>query len=332
MVKNKILITIFIFLFYFSGIEVIYTKNTGKPYFEKAYSIEKEDPDKAIQYYFRAIEEGLNYDLKKTALWRLHFIFKEKKQFIKAWKILNQIPHKNSVESKFFDDVKYYAKLQKEDFLRLYNAIIENNINEVKRIYLYASPILKREILDYYLEKNTDSVIQELALVDTYNNTIDSKLFLVSYYMEKNYYDKAEDILYDLSINNSESLTASYKEKILYLLGKIKREKSILDSIHYFLLSANYSTTSRDYEKELALAMYSLYRSGYEDIVYELSDYIYYIPNEPMQKLFILLVKTEKNPDKNNLFELKKLVATLNKESFLVQKAQKLLIANGFYE
>jgi hypothetical protein len=51
-----------------------------------------------------------------------------------------------------------------------------------------------------------------------------------------------------------------------------------------------------------------------------------------MQKLFILLIKTEKNPDRNNLFELKKLIATLNKDSFLVQRAQKVLIANGFYE
>ena len=38
-------------------------KNLGKPYFEKAYSIEKEDPDKAIELYNKALKEGLDADL-----------------------------------------------------------------------------------------------------------------------------------------------------------------------------------------------------------------------------------------------------------------------------
>lgn len=310
----------------------IYPKNLGKPYFEKAYSIEKEDPDQAVQLYYKALQEGLDQDLKKTTLWRLYFIFKEKKLYLKAWSILNQVPHNISVENKFFEDVRYYTKLEKEDFLKLYKSIQGNDIHQLKSIYFNASPILKKEILDYYLEKQNETMIQELAFMDSSNNAIDSKLFLATFYLEKNLFHKAEEILYDLSIHRASELTDDYKEKILYLLGKVKREKNILESIPYFLLAANYAQTSRDYEKELALALYSLYRAGYVDIVYQMSDYIYYLPNEPMQKLFILLIKTEKNPDRNNLFELKKLIATLNKDSFLVQRAQKVLIANGFYE
>lgn len=306
-------------------------KNLGKPYFEKAYSIEKEDPDKAIELYNKALKEGLDADLRKTALWRLYFIYKDKKKYILAWSILKQIPNKSSVENKFYEDVQYYTKLSKEDFLNLYKAIQENDLSTLKIMYRNASPFVKKEILDFYLEKNQNQIIEDLAFVDT-NSNIDSKLFLANYLIENNRYEQAEKILFELSTNDSHQLSYAYKENILYLIGKIKREKNILDSIPYFLLSANYSTTSRDYEKELTLALYSLYRAGYEEIVYELSEYIYYLPNDPMQKLFVLLIKTEKNPTKNNLFELKKLIVNLNKNSFLVQRAQKVLIENGYYD
>ena len=310
---------------------ILQPKNLGKPYFEKAYSIEKEDPDKAIELYDKALKEGLDADLRKTALWRLYFIYKAKKRYILAWSILKQIPNRSNVENKFFEDVQYYTKLSKEDFLNLYKAIQENNLSTLKTIYQGASPFVKKEILDFYLEKNQNQHIEELAFVDT-NSNIDSKLFLANYLIENNRYEQAEKILFELSTNDSHQLSYAYKENILYLIAKIKREKNILDSISYFLLSANYSTTSRDYEKELALALYSLYRAGYEEIVYELSEYIYYLPNDIMQKLFVLLIKTEKNPTKNNLFELKKLIVNLNKNSFLVQRAQKVLIENGYYD
>ncbi len=310
---------------------ILESQNLGKPYFEKAYSIEKEDPDKAIELYNKALKEGLDTNLRKTALWRLYFIYKDKKKYILAWSILKQIPNKSNIENKFFEDLQYYTKFSKEDFLNLYKAIQENDLITLKTIYRSASPFVKKEILDFYLEKNQNQYIEELAFADT-NSNIDSKLFLANYLIDNNRFDQAEKILYELSVNNSRELHYAYKENILYLLGKIKREKNILDSVYYFLLSANYSNTSRDYEKELALALYSLYRAGYEEVVYELSEYIYYLPNDPMQKLFVLLIKTEKNPTKNNLFELRKLIVNLNKNSFLVQRAQKVLIENGYYD
>jgi TPR repeat protein len=91
-------------------------KNLGKPYFEKAYSIEKEDPDKAIELYNKALKEGLDADLRKTALWRLYFIYKDKKKYILAWSILKQIPNKSSVENKFYEDVQYYTNFRKKIF------------------------------------------------------------------------------------------------------------------------------------------------------------------------------------------------------------------------
>jgi hypothetical protein len=61
-------------------------------------------------------------------------------------------------------------------------------------MYRNASPFVKKEILDFYLEKNQNQIIEDLAFVDT-NSNIDSKLFLANYLIENNRYEQAEKIL-----------------------------------------------------------------------------------------------------------------------------------------
>ncbi|MCS7204250.1 MAG: hypothetical protein NZ853_00970 [Leptospiraceae bacterium] len=300
------------------------SSNPAISLFERAYDLEKENPNQSIEYYNQAIQMGLPQDLKRTAMWRLYFIYLEKKQFIKAWQILSQIPNRSSAEKKFFEEMNYYAKINKDEFLQLYNAIKQNSLKDVKRLFKTINPILKQEILDFYSDTNED-LLEELVNDQFPNNPIDTKLFLANYFIEKNKLSKAENLLLEVSTDYQNELSPTYKEKILYLLGKIKRERNMLDAIPYFLTAANYSPTVRDYEKQLALAMYSLYRSGYEEVAYNLEEYIHHLPNEPMQKLFILLIKAEKEPSQKNLQELKKQTLQISENSFLKERAQKLL-------
>ncbi len=300
------------------------SNTSGKEFFEKAYSLEKENPELAIEYYNKALELGLKSDLKKTTLWRLYFLYKEKKLFIKAWQILNQIPHKENVRKKFFEDVLYYAKIQQDEFITLYTHLKNNRTTELIPIYKKASPILKKEILEYYEDKGDEDILLNLIQSEN-NNSIDSKIFLASYYIDKQSYKKAEKVLLEISTNNQNELSNSYKEKILYLLSKIKKETNLFSSIFYNLLALEYTTVSIDYEKELALAMYGLYKNGYEEVSYNFLEFIYYIPNEPMQRLFILLLMAERDPNNKNLIELRKLAKQLDPNSYLVIRANKLL-------
>lgn len=324
--KLKFFICIQIFL-----ISYVYPKNFGKNFFEKAYSIEKEDPDQAIMYYHKALQSGLEWELKKTTLWRLYFLYKGKKLFLQSWDILNQIPNSQNVEKKFFEDVEYFGKISKDDFIKLSSAIKNNELKMVREIFLKSSFYIKNEVLDLYLKKGLEEVIEQLLNEENYAD-IDSKLLLTSFYIDKKYYEQAEKILYKISLENAETISSSQKEKILYFLGKIKREKNLQDSIFYYLLSGNYSETTIDYEKALSLGMFSLYKLGYENSVYKLSEFIYNIPIDPMQKLFYFLIQAEKNPTNSNLFELKKIILNIHKDSFLVQKGKKLLKSYGYLD
>lgn len=320
---KKTLIIFTILSIILSSVE-LKSNTTGKEIFERAYSIEKENPDLAIEYYNKALEMGLKSDLKKTSLWRLYFLYKDKKLFIKAWEILNQIQHKQNIREKFFEDVVYYTKINQEEFITLYNHFKNERISEMLAIYKKASPILKKEILEYYESKEKEDIL--LNLIQTENNdSTDAKIFLASYYIEKQSYNKAEKVLMELSMNNANEMPSSYKEKILYLYSKLKKDTNPLQSVFFNLLALEYTTISVDYEKELALAMFGLYKNGYEQVSYNLLDFIYYTPNEPMQRLFILLLMAEKNPDNRNLTELRKLARQLDQNSFLVTRANKLL-------
>lgn len=98
------------------------------------------------------------------------------------------------------------------------------------------------------------------------------------------------------------------------------------------MYAANYSFLEEDYEKNLSLALFSFYRSGYESISYELVDFIFLEPKDIMQRLFIILLKSEKKPTKENIKELRKLLTEIKNQNFLTEKARKLVATYKEYE
>ncbi|MFN3604277.1 MAG: hypothetical protein ACK4UJ_06185 [Leptonema sp. (in: bacteria)] len=324
MKKRNLMLFVSLFLIMepFKG---IYSDRISIHYFEKAYSIEKENPKEALKYYKEALKLGLEPDLRKTALWRIYFLLKEEKKYIQAWEILSKLNRKQNIENKFFEDLEYFDKINKDQFLKLFNFLKTDDYANVKKYYEKASPLLKRNILDYYLEQNKDQFISELLLIDSSSDLIESKVFLINYYLENNKYEKAEEILKFISKEQKDSLNDKNKSTILYLMGKIYREREILDSSLYFLYAANYSLSEEEYEKNIALAMFSLYKGGFEEVAYELIDYIYLEPRDLMQKLFIYLVRAEKNPNRENIKELQKILLQIKENNFLKERAEKLV-------
>ncbi len=330
MIKKKIILpfrlVISFLILYFMITPFVYSdnQNSGKSKFEKAYSLEKEDPHLSIQLYQEAIQEGLEPKLRNTALIRLYFLFLNKRNFIYAYKILNQIPGKQINEKKFFEDLEYFTKLSKSNFLDLYNAIMNNAIEKIKNIYNNSPSEAKYLILNYYSELNKNHTIDELIESEK-SDDIENKLFIVNYYMSKEKFKEAEKVLYETSIENQNQLTPNQKKIILNEIAKIKRNTNILESISYFFISANYNQSVEDYERQLSLAIFSIYLSQNYDIAYEFSKFLYYEPRELHQKIFYLLLKAEQNPTKEILYELKKHVYSVDKENFITERAKKLL-------
>lgn len=310
----------------------LYSNQIAKNYFERAYSIEKENPEEALKFYKLSLESGLEPELRKTALWRIYFILKEKKNFIQAWEILSKLNRKQNLENRFFEDVEYFTKLNKADFLQLYNSIKKNDNTNVKYYYEKGNSVLKQNILDYYLENNRESLISEFLLIDNSSSSFESKVFLINYYLNNQRYEKAKELLETISKNYIDNLNSENKAIILYLLGKVYRERQILDSSFYFFYAMNYSNSDQEYERNLALALYSFYKSGYETIAYEFVDYITLEPREILQRLFIAILRTEKNPTKANLKEIEKILYQINENTFLTEKARKILNKYKSYE
>lgn len=334
-VKKEKLIFSFIFflcLQSFLSAKEEWKKEESKHIIEKAYAIEKENPIEAIKYYKQALELGLPEDLERMAMWRMYFIYKENNKFLEAWEILNKLNPKESIQNKFFDELQDYAQINKDEFLALYSYLKNNDYSQVKKIFEKSNVILKKQILNYYSEQKNEKLISELLAMSSENNSLDTQFYLVDYYLENQNYEKAKKILENLSENHKEILNADHKAMILYLFGKIQREKNILDSSVYFLYAANYSFLEEDYEKNLSLALFSFYRSGYESISYELVDFIFLEPKDIMQRLFIILLKSEKKPTKENIKELRKLLTEIKNQNFLTEKARKLVATYKDYE
>lgn len=310
----------------------LYPNQIAKNYFEKAYSIEKENRKEALKLYKLSLESGLDPELRKTALWRMYFILKEEKNFLQAWEILSKLNRKQNLENRFFEDVEYFTKLSKSDFLQLYNAIKKKDNTNVKYYYEKGSSILKQDILDYFLEYNQENLISEFLLIDSSSRSFESKVFLINYYLNNQRYEKAKELLETISKSYIENLNSENKATILYLLGKVYREKQLLDSSFYFFYAMNYSNSDEEYERNLALALYSFYRSGYETIAYELVDYISLEPREMLQRLFIAILRAEKKPTKTNLKEIEKILYQINENTFLTEQARKILNKYKFYE
>ncbi len=323
----------FVFLLFLLFLQVdLYSKEESRIYLEKGYSIEKENSEEAIKYYKKALELGLPEDLQKVALWRMYFILKNNNKYIQAWDILSTLNPKESVQNKFFEELEDYVKIKREDFLTLYSFLKNNDHTRVKSFFEKSNVILKKQILDYYSNNKNDKLISEFLDISSESKSLDTQFFLVDYYLEDQNYEKAKRILENISEKQKENLTDEQKAMILYLLGKIHREKNMLDSALYFLYATNYSQLDSDYEKNLSLALFSFYRSGYENIAYELVDYIFYEPKDIMQKLFILLLKSEKNPNKKNIKELRTLLKEIQTQNFLTEKARKLVSLYKDYE
>ena len=63
----------------------------GKDLFEQAYQLETKDREKAIELYRKAIDSGLDSNLKKAAHWKLFYIYKYNKDYIPALNELSQL-------------------------------------------------------------------------------------------------------------------------------------------------------------------------------------------------------------------------------------------------
>lgn len=337
---TKIIIALIIAFTLFSKAPLHAKGNSGKKYFEQAYRVEKSSPDTAIRLYRTALERGLDRKLTSAARWRLFYLLKGEKRYGEALILLPRLGGKlGRVSSDLHRDIKEYWKINDsalQNYVRGIQAMNGANLEKSHTDYFVqalrqsgGNRKFRMEIIERLVSGGRSSDVLSVLDHSGGQSSIEDRIFQADLMIRFNRLDEAEELLRKEIYASPGSLAREHKYRVLYLLGKVHRKnKDHERSILYFRLAAKYADT-REANRQISLAAYSLYRRGYRS---QANGLVRSLPSPQDPDVFlvkhVLGVEAENREDSYQALRKKRdwlKKRAENGASFLEQKALEIL-------
>ena len=326
---------------------------SGKWYFEKAYRIEKKEPEKAIKLYRRALSLRLDAKLRKSARWQLFYLYKRTARFHHALRmapylgaprrmafILGQL-HRDmrfrwKINKKALDE--YIKGIQILYFIPPYN---KRNKKNLDRDYMaHFNRAISHAPGNQKFRKEIAERLREAGKEDLAYNIYDyseippnvKKLTRAGRLFKEGKLGQAEQILAAMA-RSGDNIKNFEKARILYLLGRIYRKrKQTTRAVSYFRLSASYAVEPAESNRQIALAAYSLYKGNLRRQAMALVRGLPPFEDDKI-RLLILVIKADVDRDPKALRRLAEMKVMFRRKvkagnaSFLTRRALSILKA-----
>jgi hypothetical protein len=313
----------------------------GRPYFQEAYSLEKSDPLKAAEIYKKALDYGLDDKMRSAAIWRIYHLYKSNKRYSSAYLMLPKLGSgqgTGKIRSDLISDMMYAWKVDSgtlDIYLNGLTSLASHGKSDYRSSLQSAvsrtpgNSVFHQEIADRLIEYGHQD--EAFSVIRQSDSTAPSSLLMEADYMiSQSRLNEAEAILRKSSVNSSSLTSAADKFQILYLLGKIERERNnIYESVMYYRIAAQYAS-GEEQNKQVFLAAFGIYKAGYPSQAYAL---IYRLPESSdfNMNLLSLVLKAQVAGDQSSLAKLVSREKELkdyknqNGASFLVDQALQLI-------
>ena len=337
----KIQRSILAFVLSVAAISSIFAQySAGKESFQEAYRLENESPVESIALYRRAIQQGLDHSLLSAARWKLFYLYKKTKDYASAMTLLDQLGSGRQMQV-VVDDLKKEMKEAwgaTEESVHLYVRGVESlrrneGAGEYMRFFTEAlrkSPGSRKllvEIIDRLVQSQKGS--QALFLLDENDDHSEEiKLVRADLLLGLERKEEAESILTDLA-RSEETLSDRSRSRLLYLLGRIVRERGdFAHSAALFRMAAFYAK-DQESSRQIAIAAFTLYKAG---MPLQAMALLRGLPpsTDDQVELLSLLLRAEVDNDSDSLQTLRTMRDSLARNhSFLAERAIQLLQRRG---
>jgi hypothetical protein len=309
-------------------------KADGRSLFEEAYRIEKTQPEQAAVLYRQAIDAGLASELNRAARWRLFFLYRSQGWYLQAYETLKTLSYKKSIEDSLLEDIQSQWGLRRQTFLNFVKVSQSfkkgkkpdsADISALRSIYGEGSNRFRADLDRWLKEQGHEAITVQLAAGERNLSEAETAIRTASYYVDRNDPGKAREALEPVLV--SDQLNRSERMRILYLLGRLNRLIDGAESAAYFRMSATYASGS-EWQRQMALAAFSLYRDGLSEQAAQLSMQIdaATIEDEGM-RLFLDVLAADVRKDPEALARLRGREKELRRQSnsFLAERALQIL-------
>lgn len=312
------------------SISVYAQSSPGSEYFEKAYQTESKNPQQAIDLYERAIEKGLDTELRKAARWRLFYLQKDLKVYdsaILTLRALGRLQGIDVVWQNLRKDIQRDWSIPLDTVLAYEKSVLSGNATNLQS----GDPLLRlakekkgntkfRTAIAKRLVKS-GMANEALSLVE--GNDPESQITRADILVGAKRMDEAESLLRPLCVDSP--LTDEQKSFVLYLLGRIQREKgNNYLAVSYFRYASEYAKGSFQ-QRYLALASFLLYKA---DLPIQARALLreQEVDLDSDATILDLILRVEVDGDESALRILKEQAGQLAKEkSFLAKEAIRVL-------
>ena len=245
----------------------------GQSSFERAYRIEKRDPELAVQYYRQALSRGLNRELRKAAKWRLFYLYKDLGNYEQAMRLARELGAGKKARGMEHDLVKEVAgklgvdRSTAELYIDAANLIASTGPKKMTlsfdRLRKSLTSYPNHERLIRLLGRASSRAKNRSELSEAFAScrSTPCRLAEIRILIDSRKSEKARAALYRLS--KQSSLEPRYHDKVLYLLARSHRDENAVLAVDYYRLASDYAASPKMALYYRALAAFALYELGY---------------------------------------------------------------------
>ncbi|MBE7440401.1 MAG: hypothetical protein HS115_18270 [Spirochaetales bacterium] len=278
--------------------------HTGQRLFAEAQQMEAVAPDRALELYEEALQHRLDSKLRRATLYRI--------KVLKARAAPSSEISLTGEAAVAYREGLELLKAGENGYLEKFAAAIEL-ATEKEALRLRVARDLARA-------GQADQA--RIHLEPARRRGPEYTIFYIDLLVSLKSYKKAEEELHWLS---EQEVSAEEKPRILYLLGRLKRDQqNEVGAIRYFRLASGYARGA-EADRYRALAAFSMYRLGYAIQARSLLRSLDGPPQSDF-KLLDLLLAAEVDGDIRSLEALKRYVKQMDRSSpgFLEKRALEL--------
>ena len=287
---------------------------SAKDIFERAYSAEKSQPDRAIELYRSALSHRLESKLRAAAYWRLFFLYKRVGQFGQALRIAERLG-----SAKRMEDVLKNLRLDVQNQFGISARPAQLYVDGLAALYrlrgapagerptVFLAPFrqaveaapssanLRTSISNALVEQGFGEYAGSFASGAAPVSETERRLAHAARLVAAERHEEAEQVLYFLA--RTGDLDNREKGRVLYMLARVERKRGHgHQAVAYFRLAARYAPAAAA-QRHNALAAYVLYRDGYAVQAHALLRGAARSPDANVRLLQLILVaEIERNP------------------------------------
>jgi tetratricopeptide (TPR) repeat protein len=252
----------------------------GLELFQKAYSLEKSDPQGAARLYNASIAAGLDHKLTVAARWKLYYIYKNSNNFFNAIPLLSLFgsgSQIDTVKEDLYTDIRHFFNISREgadQYSRGILLLVSKEPRDAVEPFRNAirlnpfSSVLKKSIIALLNEAGLTEEAMRLAR-ESSGNPVEASLQEADILVKRGKFQDAKRILENVS-SADWGMDDDAKGRILYLLGRVERDQgNVAEAISYFRMAGRYSN-GEALSRQLSLAAYGLMQLGLDIQAYAL--------------------------------------------------------------